>query len=104
MTTFANLFNGTFPLAVVGIFVGLLLLLGFDAYDYRPTSWCRALQNSACRDGHSDVWQVGAVMLSWSGTYLVVVGSPYGLVRLLGRGRLRRFLRWFWRGDEVFND
>ena len=45
-------------------------------------------------------WTGGKPMAEASLTYLIIVGGVYGLVRLLGGGRLRAFLRWFWRGDE----
>lgn len=44
----------------------------------------------------------------WSLTFLILVGIPYGLILLLGNGRLRRFLRgfwnWFWKGLEQTQD
>lgn len=51
----------------------------------------------AVQSDENQRWQLAA---EWATAYLVVMGGLYALYHLLGRGRLRRFLRRFWYGDD----
>ncbi len=102
MNRLTNFIEGTLGLGVLGLVVGLGLRFGSGDYEYRGTSDnpCRyAFSISECITGRNWEWTVGSTMAEVSLTYLIIVGGIYGLVRLLGSGRLRGFLNWFWRGE-----
>lgn len=97
-----NFIEGTLGLAVLGLVVGLVLRFGEGDYEYRgtPDNPCRyVFSASECIKGHNWEWTVGSTMAEVSLTYLIIVGGIYGLVRVLGGGRFRGFLKWFWRGE-----
>lgn len=74
-----------------------LAVLAFVAYmDTRPD--CTPFYfGCAIPSEENKRWQLVA---EWATAYLVVGGALYALSQLLGRGRLRRFLRRFWYGDK----
>ena len=79
------------------LFVALLPLVVGLGLRYGDGS-CETYFAGACREYNWE-WTVGTTMAELSVLYLVVIGGIYGLIRLLGAGRLRGFLDWFWRGE-----
>jgi hypothetical protein len=84
-----------FTLIIAAVSLGPGLYLRF--YEGGTIYTCKF---GGCGYDYNTQWTVGTAMLAWSIAYLVLVGVPYGLIWLLGGGKLRRALRAFWRGDE----
>ena len=118
----SDLINATLILGATVFVVGLVLRFGLGGYDSHRSAFVsseyRQIADYACEHKGEELpeaariwlwacderpnteWVVGTSMAEWSLTYLVVVGSTYGLIRFLGGGRLRSFARWFWQGEQ----
>ncbi len=103
--------DATLVLALIALMLGLYLRFQEGGYEYvyragtagGPCPYQYVASQRECVKGHNAEWTAGENIAEWSLTYLGLIGGIYGLVLLLGNGRLRTslhsFWHWFWRGD-----